>query len=496
LFGDNDLDCQEIKITQKQYKPSFYNLIVSHGSWTLLFNGVTSGLMRLPKELADQLIPFLGDIRNRSAGSGLKEWNCQPFFQNELPTILQSIFNELLRGRFLIPNEEDEFSHLKVLVTITTTMDCNLDCYYCFEDKSKIRLTSQSCDQILDWIKEQIDTQGHKRLYTDWYGGEPMLNQDAIEYFSTQIIEYCDSKNIDYSSSIISNGTIWPEDSKSFVQRTRIRHVQFTMDGPRQHHDRRRHYVASTTAEGLSSFDRIAETIDRLIGFVRIYLRINVDPWIGRDALLLIEFFKEKGWFKHGTHFYPYLAMIGPMTEHCGFLGNSHKILEFRNEFDKLNQEFQYMIAQYMDPRGIQHLQYYPMTKKINCAAVGHNSVIFGPDGLMYKCGLEVGNSDKAHDKLLSSNSLTIPTIKQNKKSPFIILNQPKSVLPNRWKDYDPFSHPKCSQCQYLPICMGGCPKVHFDKNEFYLEQQCKYWEENFDSIIRTYYDTARSRHY
>jgi hypothetical protein len=45
--------------------------------------------------------------------------------------------------------------------------------------------------------------------------------------------------------------------------------------------------------------------------------------------------------------------MVGPMTEHCGFLSTSQKIRDFQKEFDALNEEFQYMIVKYIDPRGI-----------------------------------------------------------------------------------------------------------------------------------------------
>jgi uncharacterized protein len=484
----------------ERYKPSYYNLIVPDGDWTLLFNAMTSGLMRLPKGLADQLVPFLGPPRDRTAGCGLEKWHCNSFSFDEFPLAIQEIFQDLLRGHFFVSSEENETANLKeryeyyrrhdpFLVTITTTMDCNLGCYYCYEDKSKLYLNREGCDRILDWIKKQIKERGYKRLYTDWYGGEPMLNQDAIEYFSDRAIEYCDAENIGYSSSIISNGTQWPEDARGFIQRTRIRHLQFTFDGPRQHHDRRRRDISKTSGN-VSSFDRIVQTIDKLIGFVRIYLRINVDPWMGRDVLSLVEFCKEKGWFRAGARFYPYLAMIGPMTDHCSFLGTSDQIRDFRKEFDALNHEFQHELAKHIDPRGIQHLQYYPMTKKINCAAVGHNSVVFGPDGLMYKCGLEVGDKSKAHGGLHDFSTASLAT----KKSRLVVLNQPNIAPPDRWEKYDPFSHPKCSQCQYLPVCMGGCPKTHFDQNDFYLGQQCRHWEENFDTIIRTYYHTAKGR--
>lgn len=485
------------------YKASYYNLVVGHGHYKLLFNGVTSGLMRLPPDIASDLEPFLGPPRSRAAGQGRSAWVAPSFRRKELPSRIQQLLPDLLRGRFFVKSDENELAHLKdrfeyfqqrdpFLVTITTTMDCNLGCYYCYEDKSKSYLSREGCDAILDWIKEQIRAKGHERLYTDWYGGEPMLNQEAIEYFSNQAIEYCDAEGVGYSSAMISNGTLWPDDAKGFVERARIRHVQFTFDGPRQHHDRRRRYVVADERSP-SSFDEIVKTVDRVLRAARIYLRINVDPGSAPDVMSLVEFFKEHGWLERGVRIYPYLAMIGPMTEHCSFLGKSKRMRDFSAEFDTLNNEFQLAISRHIDPRGIQHLQYYPMTVKLNCAAVGANSVVFGPDGYMYKCGLDVGQHHLAHDQLPLANEVT-PPVGLSGDLP-TVRRAPGRNSAHPWDRYDPFSHERCSECQYLPICLGGCPKTHFEKNDFYLEQQSKYWESNIDTVLRTYHDTTAAHH-
>ncbi|MFN0100603.1 MAG: radical SAM protein [Bryobacteraceae bacterium] len=482
-----------------RFKASYYTRAVSHGDWTLLFNGVTSGLVRLPNDIGDELKAFLGTARSPDAGTGLANWNPPRFAIDDLPDTSREIFPELLRGHFFVSELDDEIRHLRermefykknepFLVTITTTLDCNFDCYYCYEERSPIYLSRDRCDDILDWIKGQIAFKAHDKLYTDWYGGEPMLNRDAIDYFSDRAIAYCDENGIDYSSAMISNGTLWPDDAKAFALKNRIRHVQFTLDGPPQFHDKRRRFDADGPAA--ESFRVVSQTITRLLGATRIYLRINVDPAIGRSVLSMPEYFKEQGWLEPGVHVYPYLASIGPMTEHCGFVGESPKFRSFQKEFDRLNHDFQGAISKYIDPRGIQHLQYYPMTIKMNCAAVGENSVVFGPDGMMYKCGLDVGHAAKAFAALPQRSAATASV-----DGPFVILNSAAvGSAAHDYEKYDPFSHHRCSQCQYLPICMGGCPKTQFENNEFYLKQQSAYWEDNFETVLRTYADSSLRR--
>lgn len=489
-----------------RYKASYYNRAVAHDPWTLLFNGVTSGLLRLPPDLSAEIEPFLGPPRPLDAGRGRSEWHPPAFAVDELPESLQEVFPELLRGRFFVPADEDELETLRrrnewtrrndpFLLTLTTTLDCNFDCYYCYEDKSPIYLSRERCDQILDFVRRQVEEKGHPKLYTDWYGGEPMLNRDAIEYFSERAIAYCEEAGIGYSSAMISNGTHWPEDARGFVERVRLNHVQITLDGPERHHDVRRAYKKGHEQDE-SSFSVVTSTVDRILGSTRIYLRINVDPGVGRSALELVDVFAERGWLEPGTRFYPYLAPIGPMTEHCGFIGTSKKFQDFQDDFEKIKAEFEERVAGFVSPRDLEHLQIYPNTRRMNCAAVGDNAVVFGPDGLMYKCGLDVGIVERAYDSLPPVGhdpGQAPPPAPPKKRSPFVILSDQPAVgsEAHPYQSYDPFSHARCSECQYLPVCMGGCPKTQFEGNEFYLTRRSAYWEQNFERMIETYAENA-----
>lgn len=480
------------------YKPSYYTREVPHGDWTLLFNGVSSGLLRLPKAVSELLAPFLGPRRSNKAGVGLADWRPRAFAVEELPPSLQGAFPDMLRARFFVPAEEDEIAHLRkrtqffkqhgpFLVTITTTMDCNFDCYYCYEDKSPTYLSNQTCDRILEWIRGEVEAKGHETLYVDWYGGEPMLNQEAIEYFTQRALSYCDEVGIRYKASMVTNGSCWPEAAREFVERNKLWHIQISIDGPPRHHDVRRAFKPGHEQDR-TSFEAVAATIDKILGAARIYLRINVDLGIGRSALEMVELFRERGWLRPEAHVYPYLASIGPMTDHCGFLGENKKVRDFQVEFDQIKQEFQRQVAMLIEPKKIEHLQYYPNTRGINCAAVAPNSVMFGPDAKMYRCSLDVGFPERSH------GTLGERPVEPAAGVPLKVLHDGARAEPTAhpYDDYDPYSHPRCSQCQYLPICMGGCPKTHFENNEFYIQRQSQHWENNFEAMIRSYADASR----
>ena len=79
----------------------------------------------------------------------------------------------------------------------------------------------------------------------------------------------------------------------------------------------------------------------------------------------------------------------------------------------------------------------------------------------------------------------------KKKSSPFVILgNETVGSSAHDYSKYDPYTHERCSECQYLPVCMGGCPKTHFEGNELYIKRQSQHWENNFEHVIRNYADS------
>ncbi|MBV8754780.1 MAG: SPASM domain-containing protein [Hyphomicrobiales bacterium] len=471
----------------EHYRASYYNLRVDDGARLLLFNGVTGALLALPPQLAKAIEPFLGPTRTRSAGEGYQSWRPPAFRAEDLPALLQKRLSSLLESGIFVRADGDERALLAAgyrtdrarapfFVTMTTTLDCNMRCYYCYQKDGALEYMSrETCDTAIAWTQEQIIEKGYPTLHVDWYGGEPMLNQAVIAQYTEAMTRFCDERGVSYRASMLCNGTAWPDDTTGFVRANRLRHIQFSLDGPKRHHNKRRGLVDSDTGHGRAgSYDEVMQTIGSLIGSVRIYLRINVDPWIGRDCLEVIDTCAELGWLAGDTNFYPYVAIINAMTEHCGFIAKAERFEKFNVEYEEIQREFYARLGRHRGPSALEMVQYYPNRVTLNCAAVSNNSVVFGPNGLMYKCGLDVGDHHRAHGALRDE----VPTL-------------PAEVSPlaaDRWDRYDPFTHERCSECQYLPVCMGGCPKAQIEKNSAQVRLQSAFWENNFDNIIREYY--------
>jgi uncharacterized protein len=463
-------------------KPSRYNHAFPYKGETLLFNGSSSALTRIPNETFERIekylfagAPFdLDDVTERDLLGVLGQLTAGRFF-------LDAATNELdiLRRRTQASKKEKAMS-----LTLATTMDCNLGCYYCFEEKYKSYMDHELCDLIYEYVAQKIARE--KGLFVTWFGGEPMLNPDAIDYLSEKLIALCRANNVNYVASMITNGTCWPETAEeivSFAQRNKIMQVQLTFDGLPENHNKRRRYV-EPGAE-LSSFEAMARTISALVGKIRMSFRINCDPGSVNDLFGLIDLFVERGWLYPGSGVYPYAARIRPATDTCAFVENH--MVDF-SEFNRTNNEFLGYVARFMDPREFASL-IYPKAVKVGCDAVNPNGLMIGPDGVLYKCTEDMGDHKRGQghirDRVRQARSeLLLP-----------ILSQGIGGLANNYDAFDPYSQPACSICKYLPQCMSGCPKDQLEKHRRINENRAntdafkQYWDDSLGPLITMYAD-------
>jgi len=501
------------------YHASFYTLRVSHRDATLLFNGMTGALLRLDQDLTKALRPFLGPERARTAGVGYKDWTPPTFLKENLPDAVAPYWSILQDGGvfvesgiderdIIIEDYRDARSRSPFFITITATLNCNMRCYYCYQNDDALKsLSPETGDHLVTWVTTQIDRQTPRALYVEWYGGEPMLNQGEILRLSRRLTALCDDRGIPYKASMICNGTRWPRDPDPFIRDIRLTRVQISLDGPEPYHNARRGLVNPPTGEPKTdqprtgqprtgqprtgqrrpSFQEIMETISALQGKVSLYIRINVDPMIGWHALDLLEDFQRRGWLDDSSRVYPYVACINALTEHCHFLEDAKPFQNFEDEFAKIQKEFYRNINSRHKTKALERAMYYPTRRIINCAAVNETATIFGPDGLMYKCGLDVGDTNRAHDDL--AHALDTPT--SDAGEPGDVDRAAERLDPTRWARFDPFHRAQCRECQYLPVCLGGCPKAHIENNTRQIEAHGHFFEQQFAHMISEYYDAV-----
>ena len=89
-------------------------------------------------------------------------------------------------------------------LTILTTSSCNARCPYCFEKGIKhSTLSIEKADKVIGFI---LNNYHNKPLHISWFGGEPLLEKNAICKLSEQFIRICKARCIPYTAQIVTNG--------------------------------------------------------------------------------------------------------------------------------------------------------------------------------------------------------------------------------------------------------------------------------------------------
>lgn len=353
--------------------PSRYNFAVcGNGGGVALFNASTGSIVRLDGPHARLLAESLLDPKATFSG-------------NEFAPDLVS---QLRRGGFLVQHHSDEVQTIRerywrargetpVVLTITTTMDCNLGCYYCYEERSASSLKSVDVAAIVDLAKSRVAESGRHSLHVDWYGGEPLLNLAFLEAASKELQAYCSREGVSYVASIISNGSQWPSDVEGFVARNRIRQIQISFDGLQANHDKRRRYRKGYGEAGVSSFSQAVELVDRLVACARVDLRFNIDRGNRDDLVPFIHFARDRGWFDalFPAVFQP--ARLASYSIASGFMRHHELSLD---EFDALRAVVRAEIGTDARIEESEVPDGFPHPKTSVCAALAANSLVVGAE--------------------------------------------------------------------------------------------------------------------
>lgn len=92
-------------------------------------------------------------------------------------------------------------------LTLALTMNCNLSCDYCWQQHGNVPdMEKQTIDHWLDFFLDPENNIPNKILY---YGGEPLLRMDLIEYSSQKMKQLCKKRKIaPVKQHIFTNATL------------------------------------------------------------------------------------------------------------------------------------------------------------------------------------------------------------------------------------------------------------------------------------------------
>lgn len=191
----------------------------------------------------------------------------------KLDVLVKNDCDELLKINLI--HRQNIFSDLNYRLTINPTLNCNLNCWYCYETHVKGIMKGEVANRIFKFIINKINNKELNCLTLDWFGGEPLLAFNEVIYpLSKKIIKEAEKHSINITNSITTNGTIINDKMIERFEEIKLCNFQITLDGNQELHDSIRKYKSSNKGTYKVIIDNIHK-ISLGLKNSKILLRLN-----------------------------------------------------------------------------------------------------------------------------------------------------------------------------------------------------------------------------
>lgn len=237
---------------------SRYNHFVTVNNQICFYNARTRGLLTLQPQI-ERLIKEHCDAPDELAG------------------IHPSLYAALDSRGFLVDPQTDEVAEVIAgwqrddtapdyfSITILPTVDCNLDCWYCYEKHdSGSYMTPEICERVKRLIDRVTGREGFRHLNLDFFGGEPLLRFKRI---ALPLMQYARQvtreRGIRLTVHFTTNAVLLTQETVDAIKALELdgpAAFQITLDGNRRQHDKVR-----CTRSKQPTYDTIVANIHRAL---------------------------------------------------------------------------------------------------------------------------------------------------------------------------------------------------------------------------------------
>ena len=211
----------------KVVKMSKYNFFVYDSEENLIVYNFLTGINSLVKIMRSDVKKF------KELFMKDKEIPCDSIGQytKVMDVLLQLgilVFNDINENILYEAKYYKEIYDNKLSLVILPTGKCNFNCAYCFEteqDFFRKPMSLESQNAIIKFLQKEIHN--YKELKVCWFGGEPLLEPQAIKYLSENFMKICQARFIPYSAEIDTNGFGLDGDMFDMLYKLKVYEIQY-----------------------------------------------------------------------------------------------------------------------------------------------------------------------------------------------------------------------------------------------------------------------------
>jgi uncharacterized protein len=419
-------------------KFSNYNLIIDDNSLPvskyLLCNTISGETFLIGERLKS--------IIDNKELSKLNEGEVKNFISSGVILENDEVDEALIQQYF---HEKEKYTNDVLNLTILLTMACNLRCVYCYEAagiSSNEFLSDETRNNIFEFIKSQTEARRSKHVALWLFGGEPLLNFENNIDFLDKTQKYCTENDLQFSTYIVTNGTLINQDILETLVKYNCQYIQITLDGLKEIHDKRR-----IDSKGKGSFDETLKGIKLVVKENRLpnpVIRINIDKTNYKVAENLLEYLKNEELECCSIDF----GIVKGSTPACvSYTGNCFLEEELGEILDPLWKKSKQL--------GFE-TGYTPSKRNMFCGLYSDSSFTIAPNGDLYKCW-DFVNDEKHKIGRIGAKGKYLDT----------------TVAYYQWMTRSPYNIEECRSCVYLPTCGGGCTGISYSKYGDYNKPGC-----------------------
>ncbi|MCI9414729.1 MAG: radical SAM protein [Clostridiales bacterium] len=426
------------------YIASKFNVIKEKNGWKVIYNTMTQEIDQLSEE-AERYLREGGEISSETLAS-LKEKGILIDSAADEDKVLSQ-----LRKKYVSEPES-------LFLYLLPTEECNFRCKYCYEEFRHIWMSQETQDGIIEYVKTNISR--YKFLRVEWFGGEPLLALNAIEYMSKKLIDICRQNHVLYYACMTTNAYTLDLHTFERLRKCKVLSYQITIDGPPAVHDNQR-----ILKNGQGTFARIMENLIAIKDHVKtrmldVTIRINVSRDMLRGIYGFIDDLYEKLLIDKRFN-----LLLKPVSNYGG-----DRVRDFEEQLCGI-QDIQQAVD-YCTEKGIISPEDDLSVGGNVCYASRNASWVIGADGSLYKCTVLLYDENNIVGRVRSNGVFEVD---ENKLSRWVCSGTDHGL--------------GCDECQYAPICLKS---VCYKRILCGQENGCHFVRESVDKRMDQYIKERR----